>query len=191
MPADNWTAGQIEYFRALRTEIIEAQKLRVQIGLAKTVFHGTLLGYFLKERAGDPSILICPIVALMFDCMVYGLSFNIRDVGSCIGERIERDMGFETPWQTYRTNRRGTGFKDWGRFVYRVGSYGLSVAVTLVAFVEAKRPAAANLLSFDWIWRIALLILVALSWGALILAEFPLKRGPHRAPTGEHRPSGG
>jgi hypothetical protein len=41
-------ASLFEYFRVLRTEIIEAQKLRVQVGLAKTVFLGTLLGFFFK-----------------------------------------------------------------------------------------------------------------------------------------------
>jgi hypothetical protein len=68
----------LEYFRALRIEILEAQKLRIQVNLAKIVFLGTLLGFFLKESKGDAAILICPFVALMFDCMVYALSFNIR-----------------------------------------------------------------------------------------------------------------
>ena len=70
--------SQLEYFRALRTEIIEAQKLRIQVGLAKTLFLGTLIGFFFKDGTGDSAILICPFVALMFECMVYGLSFNIE-----------------------------------------------------------------------------------------------------------------
>jgi hypothetical protein len=76
-----------EYFRALRSEIIEAQKLRVQVGLAKIVFLGSLLGFFLREAkdTDNAAILICPFVALMFDFMVYGLSFNIRDVGGTSG----------------------------------------------------------------------------------------------------------
>jgi len=74
----------MEYFRALRTEITEAQKLRVQVGLAKVVFLGSLLGFFLKDVKGSAGILICPFVALMFDCMVYGLSFNIREIGGYI-----------------------------------------------------------------------------------------------------------
>jgi hypothetical protein len=57
--SDDPSASLLEYFRALRTEIIEAQKLRVQVGLAKTVFLGTLLGFFFKDAKGDLSILIC------------------------------------------------------------------------------------------------------------------------------------
>jgi hypothetical protein len=47
--------SQLEYFRALRTEIIEAQKLRIQVGLAKTVFLGTLIGFSSRtQRAIRP-----------------------------------------------------------------------------------------------------------------------------------------
>lgn len=108
----------LEYFRALRTEIIEAQKLRVQVGLAKTVFLGTLFGFFFKDGKGYQSIMICPFVALMFDCMVYGLSFNIRDVGSYIGEHLEAQMALKEPWQRYRVARTASGFRDWGRIAF-------------------------------------------------------------------------
>jgi hypothetical protein len=54
-------------------------------------------------------------MALMFDCMVYGLSFNIRDVGDFIGDHIEREMRSEVTtqhgelWQTYRKHRPASG----------------------------------------------------------------------------------
>src|ERR1051326_6708064 len=115
MSQDNKSAEIVmEHFRALRTEIIEAQKLRVQVGLAKIVFLGTLLGFFLKnpDRNVDIAILICPFVALMFDCMVYGLSFNIRDIGEYIRDHLEKQAMQDCfppdalqLWQTFRTER--------------------------------------------------------------------------------------
>jgi hypothetical protein len=124
----------LEYFRALRTEIVEAQKLRIQVGLAKTVFLGTILGIFFQNAKGEPTILICPFFALMFDCMVYGLSFNIREIGAYIGEHLESEMELSEPWQTHRTKEN----RDWGRIAFRVGSYGLSCAVTVISFAEVS-----------------------------------------------------
>ncbi len=171
---DNPSLSVLEYFRALRTEIIEAQKLRVQVGMAKTVFLGTLLGIFFKKFNDDPAILICPFVALMFDCMVYGLSHNIRDVGSFIGEHIERQMGLgEDGWQLYRRQREDRGVKDRGRIAFRVGSYGLSAAVTVVSFAEAKTPVGTALLASGSIWPFALMGILGVAWSTLICAEFP------------------
>ncbi len=194
--SDEPSASLMEYFRALRTEIIEAQKLRVQVGLAKTVFLGTLLGFFFKDAKGDLAILICPFVALMFDCMVYGLSFNIRDVGTYIGDHIETQMPLKVPWQRHREKRVAFGFKDWGRRAYRIGSYGLSAAVTVVSFGEARPPVGTPVLSGAWIWRIALMVVLALLWCALIYAEFSTKKASnasrekppdsHRAAKAEH-----
>jgi hypothetical protein len=192
-------ANLLEYFRALRTEIIEAQKLRVQVGLAKTVFLGTLLVFFFKDAKGDLTILICPFVALMFDCMVYGLSFNIRDVGSYIGEHIETQMALKEPWQRHRAKRVTGGFRDWGRIAFRVGSYGLSAAVTVTAFVEARPPVGTLLSSGAGIWRIALMVVLAVAWAALICAEFYSKKSAaerlakseetHRAAKAKHASS--
>lgn len=105
------SASLLEYFRVLRIEIIEAQKLRVQVGLAKTVFLGTLLGFFFKDAKGSPTILICPFVALMFDCMVYGLSFNIHEIGTYIREQVEKEMPLpKERWETYRDARARKGY---------------------------------------------------------------------------------
>ncbi len=171
MPAD-----LLEYFRALRTEIIEAQKLRVQIGLAKTVFLGTLLGIFFKSPdSHDLTILICPFVALAFDCMVYGLSFNIRDIGNFIGKQIETKMGPRPcqTWQRYRAKRESKGIWDWGRIAYRLGSYLLSAAVSVVSFTKARPPAGTELVSWGWVWRIGLMTGLTFVWCALICADFP------------------
>jgi len=164
----------MEYFRALRTEITEAQKLRVQVGLAKMVFLGSLLGFFLKDAkgsAGSAGILICPFVALMFDCMVYGLSFNIREIGSYIGAQFETAMMEDeasakvTFWQTYRQKRP---YVDWGRFVYRIGSYGLSVAASGLSFLQVCYPSRLVPL---WLLTSLGLILVV-GWSILIWLEF-------------------
>lgn len=168
------SASLMEYFRVLRAEIVEAQKLRVQVGLAKIVFLGTLLGFFLKDAKDDPAILICPFVALMFDCMVYGLSFNIRDVGDFIGDHIEREMRSEVAtrhgefWQTYRKHRDERGFRDWGRIMFRVGSYGLSLLAAGVSFFQVVRP---KLLIPVW-WLIVLVAIAVSGWGMLIRLEF-------------------
>jgi hypothetical protein len=173
------SASVLEYFRVLRTEIVEAQKLRVQVGLAKTVFLGTLLGFFFKDARGDLAILICPFIALMFDCMVFGLSFNIRDVGSYIGTHLEKEMQLKNePWQTYRLNRvQDNGFTDWGRIVFRIGNYGLSLSVAAISFYEASRAAATKASSIGWPWLGALMLTLAVAWGILIWREFSKKAG--------------
>jgi hypothetical protein len=191
-----------EYFRALRSEIIEAQKLRVQVGLAKIVFLGSLLGFFLREAkdTDNAAILICPFVALMFDFMVYGLSFNIRDVGGYIRDHLEKKgmersfaahafPGFRL-WQTYRTERQKSGYRDWGRGMFRAGSYGLSILVAAVSFFRVIHPrtaSAAPLLPV-W-WLVSLILMLVLGWGGLIRLEFPRKPKPPRsAATGAKRP---
>jgi hypothetical protein len=169
----------MEYFRVLRDEIIEAQKLRIQVGLAKIVFLGTLLGFFLKDARGDTAILICPFVALMFDCMVYGLSFNIRDVGNYIRDHVEREMLFDPAtmdvalWQTHRADRNKHGFRDWGRIMFRVGSYGLSILVAVVSFFQVIHPRTAGATPSvpNW-WLVFLILILALGWGMLIWLEF-------------------
>jgi len=177
---DKPSASIMEYFRVLRTEIVEAQKLRVQVGLAKIVFLGTLLGFFLKQAKGDPAILICPFVALMFDCMVYGLSFNIRDVGDYIGDHIEQEMRSDPAgrdvafWQTYRRCRE-RGFRDWGRIMFRVGSYGLSLLAASVSFFQVMQP---KLLVSTW-WLVVLVVIAGSGWGMLIRLEF-FRRPPMR-----------
>jgi hypothetical protein len=84
-------------------------------------------------------------------------------------------MVLTEPWQRHRANRVAGGFKDWGRMAFRVGSYGLSCAVAVVSFVESVPPAGTKLLSGGWIWRIALMVMLELAWGALIYAEFSSK----------------
>jgi hypothetical protein len=175
----NSQQATLEYFSALRTEIVEAQKLRVQVGIAKTVFLGTLLGFFFKDAKGSPAILVCPFIALMFDCMVYGLSFNIRDLGTYIAEHIENGMLLTQPWQTYRAKRERGGYKDWGRRMFRLGSYGLSICVAVVSFVEAAPPAGPRTLPFEWSWRLALILLLFFGWVALIWAEWSTRHLKH------------
>lgn len=178
--SDESYVSQLEYFQALRSEIVETQKLRVQVCLAKVVFLGTLIGFFFKDGRGDPAILICPFVALMFDCMVYGLSFNIHDLGSYIGEYLESPAiseGSWEPWQRYRKTRLGAGFRDWGRIVFRVGSYGLSSAVSILAFAETMPPAGTRPTStWAWIWRIIVIASLLAAWFALIYREFSRRK---------------
>jgi hypothetical protein len=181
----------MEYFQALRSEIIEAQKLRVQVGLAKIVFLGSLLGFFLKDAKDNAAILICPFVALMFDFMVYGLSFNIRDVGGYIRDHLEkRGMERSFPksafpdlrlWQTYRTEREQSGYRDWGRGMFRTGSYGLSILVAAVSILQVLdvRTAKAPVLP---VWSLILLtLMLASGWGSLIWLEFHRRPKPSAA----------
>lgn len=186
----------MDYFRVLRAEIVEAQKLRVQVGLTKVVFLGTLLGFFLKEAKGDPAILICPFVALMFDCLVYGLSFNIRDIGRYIRDHIEQEM-LQNPatagvalWQTYRTEREESGFRDWGRIIFRIGSYGLSILVAVVSFFQVVHSRTAGTVqSVPGLWLISLILLLVLGWGILIWLEF-LRRSERQSSSRPTSPTG-
>jgi hypothetical protein len=167
------SSSVMEYFRALRAEIIQAQKLRVQVGLAKVVFLGSLFGFFLRDERVNPGILICPFVALMFDCMVYGLSFNIRDLGAYIAEiepllKPPRNVAF---WQTYRTQRekeKKRKYRDWGRIIYRAGNYGFSIAALLLSFWRTRHPIA--LISVWWLLPLGLML--GAGWGILVWLEF-------------------
>jgi len=85
-------------------------------------------------------------------------------------------MALKKPWQRYRLNREKKGFKDRGRIAFRFGSYGLSFAVTVVSFLKAMPPAGTQLLSDEWIWRIALMGMLGVAWFALIYAEFPPRK---------------
>ena len=188
MPGSEEPSASQLYFRALRTEIIEAQKLRIQVGLAKTVFLGTLIGFFFKDGKGDPAILICPFVALMFDCMVYGLSFNIRDVGGYISEHLEGHMALKDPWQRHRVARVAAGFKDWGRIAFRVGSYGLSAAVSVLSFAETMPPRGIPAQSWAWAWRFVLIAALVVAWIALLYAEFSPRKAEERVVSVREKP---
>jgi hypothetical protein len=120
----------------------------------------------------------------MFDCIVYGLSFNIRDVGSYIGEHLEGQMTLKEPWQRHRVARVAAGFRDWGRIAFRVGSYGLSAAVAVLSFAETMPPGSIRAQPWAWIWRLVLIAAMVLAWTALIYAEFSFKKAGGRAVSG-------
>jgi len=157
----------------------------------KIVFLGTLLGFFLKDAKGDAAILVCPFVALMFDCMVYGLSFNIRDIGDYIADHVEHEMRREPAtqyvelWQTYRRDRRKRGFRDWGCSMFRVGSYGLSLLAAGVSFFRVAWPGLLVPL-----WSLVVLLFIALfGWGMLIWLDFFRKPPKRDAPIAITSPS--
>jgi hypothetical protein len=91
-----------------------------------------------------------------------GSLFNIRDVGGYIGDHIER-----------------------GRYMFRVGSYGLSLLAASVSFFQVVQ---AKLLIPMW-WLAVLLVIAASGWGMLIWLEFfgkpPRKPPKHDASTVE------
>jgi hypothetical protein len=87
-----------------------------------------------------------------------GSLFNIRDVGGYIGDHIER-----------------------GRYMFRVGSYGLSLLAASVSFFQVVRP---RLLIPMW-WLVVLLFIAASGWGTLIWLEFFRKPPKHDASTVE------
>jgi hypothetical protein len=119
----------------------------------------------------------------MFDCMVNKLSYNIREIGFYIGRHIERKMALEKyTWQRYRRKIRNRGIKDWGRIAFRLGGYGFSIAVTVVSFTHSTPPAGTRLLSYGWMGRIALMLMLAVAWCALIYAEFPSIQAAHKNP---------
>jgi hypothetical protein len=108
----------------------------------------------------------------MFDCMVYGLSFNIREIGTYIREHVEREMPLpKERWETCRDAKARKGYKDWGRIVFRIGNYGLSLSVTMISFLEGTPPIGTPALSVAWSWRVVLILVLSFAWGILIWIE--------------------
>jgi hypothetical protein len=123
----------------LRAEILQAQKMRMQTHAAKIVFLGGLITYALKEK-DFLALLVGPFAAFVFDCMAYGLTYNIQEVGAYICDRLEPALPQPLapgPFSYWETAKRGHGRLDWGRAFARVGNYAVTLLAALVSFVQA------------------------------------------------------
>jgi hypothetical protein len=90
-------------------------------------------------------------------------------------------------WQTYRTEREQSGYRDLGRGMYRTGSYGLSILVAAVSIFQVlDTPEAMSPVYSVW-WLTLLILVLASGWGSLIWLEFR-RKSQALAATGEKRP---
>ena len=106
-------------------------------------------------------------------------------MGTYIGDHLEGHMGLNDPWQRHRTTRVAVGFKDWGRTAFRVGSYGLSAAVSVLSFAETMPQGTPRATPAAWIWRMVLFLFLAAAWGLLVYAEFSTRATVRRASSGQ------
>ncbi len=179
----------VEYLKLLREEILQAQQARRALVAAKLASLASLYAYALGKNQG-PSIadeylsfilLLGPPLALGFDCMIYGLTFNIQELGAYIGRHIEpqfpRPKGTFKYWQESLKAARGApnekksdGNRNWtqkwdfGRSLSRYGSYSIT---TIACFTSFK-------LSWDAVdpwWRNGILGLVAVFLSVLLYFE--------------------
>jgi hypothetical protein len=153
----------MDYLAKLRDEILQAQKLRMQAMAGKIVFLGGLFSYFLQHQSQNLAILVCPFVALLFDYMIYGFSYNIQVIGAYISNKIEKELSNQTGlsqsifWESSwaYTPRR----MPWGRFFARASNYGITLLTGIVSFTSVSINATiATLISFATILYLALLI---------------------------------
>jgi hypothetical protein len=140
----------LEYLRLLREEILQAQQARRTLVAAKIASLAGLYAYALGldvDKSAAPEhvplvLLLGPGIALAFDCMNYGLSYNIHEIGSYIHWRIEAvlpkgpDSAFDY-WQTSLSKvRRKSGFMnlDFGRSLSKYGNYLVTVLSAITSF---------------------------------------------------------
>ena len=82
----------MQYVSFLRKEILQAQKLRFQVVSFKIGLLGAAFSYFLQRSPQTPlstAILVCPFVALLFDCMIHALGRSIQGWGQYMREFVE------------------------------------------------------------------------------------------------------
>ena len=156
----------MEYLTKLREEILQAQKLRMQAMAGKIVFLGGLFSYFLKNPDQSVAIVICPFVALLFDYMIFGFTYNIRIIGSYIEMNIEDELSARTGipklkfWESSWTS--GKKVIPWGRFFRHMGNYGVTFLAGLTSF---------TLVPFDFIIGVLIAFAIIL-YIALLSFEF-------------------
>jgi hypothetical protein len=143
-PASDFVQAIEAYLAHLKAEILEAQKMRMQVRGAKIVFLGGLCAYALP-RNDTLAMLVAPFAAFAFDCVVYGLTYNIQEIGAYIHDYIEPFLprpvdadssrpGSPAAFVYWEAAKRKAKYRDWGRGFARIGNYGVTLLVCIVAF---------------------------------------------------------
>lgn len=133
------------YLAHLRDEILRAQQTRMQVQSAKIIFLGGVYTYALKEN-DLLLVLTVPFVAFAFDCVIYGFTYNIYEIGTYIRDYVEpmlpqptntqlESVGLRPPFLYWETAKSKTTYRNWGRAFSRIGNYGVTILACITAFI--------------------------------------------------------
>jgi hypothetical protein len=163
------------YLAHLKAEILEAQKMRMQVRGAKIIFLGGLCAYALP-RNDALAMLVAPFAAFAFDCVIFGLTYSIQEIGAYIRDYIEpflplpgepelKRSGLLSQFAYWETARRKAKYKDWGRGFAKIGYYVVTFLVCVVAFAVTRHSVPVLTSSL-------LLTVLVGSYASLIWFEF-------------------
>jgi uncharacterized membrane protein YbhN (UPF0104 family) len=169
------------YLSHLRDEILQAQQTRMQVHSAKIIFLGGLYTYLLQQRA-SLLVLVVPFVAFAFDCVIYGFTYNIYELGAYIRDNLEpvlpqppvallESVGMRPPFVYWETAKSRLVEQNWGRAFSRIGNYGVTILACGIAF----------LITWNRVPRVTWALLVALSifsYALLMIFEVQGRRLP-------------
>lgn len=169
------------YLTHLREEISQAQKIRMQVHSAKIIFLGGLYTYALQQK-DSLLVLVVPFVAFAFDCVIFGYTYNIYELGAYIRDRMEPALpqpapelleraGLHAPFLYWETAKSQLQHMNWGRAFSRIGNYGVTILACSVAFA-----ASWNRIS-HWKWAL-LVILITASYSLLMWFELKGRQLP-------------
>jgi hypothetical protein len=118
----------------------------MQAHATKIVFLGGVFAYALP-RNDSFALLVCPFAAFVFDCIAYGLTYNIQEIGAYIRDHIEPALpqahaqlpGYAgtSRFLYWETAKRHPTRPDWGRLFARLGNYAVTFLACVVAFTKS------------------------------------------------------
>lgn len=167
-----------KYVGLLRAETLQAQNMRMQVRGAKIVFLGSLYAYALPKNDAL-AVLVAPFAAFAFDCVIYGLTYNIQEIGAYIRDYVEPFLPkpdkseleraqFNFPFLHWETAIRQARYKASGRAFARIGNYGVTFLVCVLAFVTTRTKVSLYTLT-------VLLIILLFGYIPLVWLEFKTK----------------
>jgi len=148
----------------------------MQVHSAKIIFLGGLYSYALQQK-DSLLILIVPFVAFAFDCIIFGYTYNIYELGAYIRDHMEPFLpqpsadllertGIHPPFMYWETTKSQMQHTNWGRAFSRIGSFAVTILACCIAFATAWNKIS------HWKWAL-LFVLAAASY--FLLTWFELK----------------
>jgi hypothetical protein len=166
----------MQYVSMLRGEILQAQALRIRVIALKIGLLGAALTYFIQRGEMTAVVLVCPFGALLFDCMIHGLSRSIQGWGKYMKDNIEpylvdqTGITFPLP-EMYKPKNQHARV---GRRFARASNFGTTLLAGAIAFYLVRNAMCLCILLGSG--AIALLAWCGLLWSDLRL--FP-ERSEH------------
>lgn len=143
-------------FNSLRSEIIEKQKVQIQILGFKIIFTSTFMGVIvssIKDGAPAYSSVIPAVVSVFFDFLILSRTQSMRRIGDYLEEYIEPLLYHDSScgvvtWQSYLRLKGDT------QFLKNAGELGFTLIMSVFAVL-------ITLLYHGWWIGIAAFIIIA------------------------------